>query len=153
MPRIYEKNPGFRTKEIICRDLSIVLSNSELSYAAKFAVVSEVTWVWSEFHGKHRGCPYWSKKALEGDRNPKKLIHEHAIPKKMLIGWLMNMKSPSPEDINSLLSKYCIGVVVTKPEDQALNAAGLRSEMPDDWNKKNPWARYEAVGIVPVNVA
>lgn len=152
MARISERNPRYRNKAEICKDISIILQINDLSYAAKFAVVAEAIWVWSEFYGKYKGCLYWSEAALSAEQVPNTLVHEHAIPRKILTGLLMEMKKPSKESVMRLLSKFCIGVVVTKSEDKALNAAGLRSKMPEMWDFDNEWARYEAVGIVPVKV-
>lgn len=146
MAKISEKNDRYRSKETICRDLAIVLG-SELSYGTKFAVVSEVTWVWSEFHGKHQGCKHWSEKAKNSGLPNKELIHEHIVPKKVLINTLLNMKNPTPDEIFKYLQDYCIGVVVTKDEDSQLNQAKLKSEMPKSWDGNDPWARYKVVGI------
>lgn len=146
MARISEKNPRFRSKDTICRDLAQVL-NADLSYGTKFAVVSEITWVWSEFDGKHQGCKYWSSTALRSRLPNKHLVHEHIVPKKVIVNSLMNEVGRTPERIYDFLERFCIGVVVTKDEDTALNSAGLRSKMPEDWDGEDPWARYKAVGI------
>jgi len=41
-------------------------------------------------------------------------------------------------------------LLVTKDEHRRLNASGLRSKMPDDWDGENIWARYDAIGIEQV---
>ena len=151
LARISKKNRRFRTKEKICRDLSIILRNeSRLSYGTQFAVLYEVIWVWSEFDGKHKGCKHWSKKALKAQsegRSMTELIHEHLVPRKLLIKELFEMSDPSSKKIYEYLNEYCIGVIITKDEDSKLNNAGLRSEMPKNWDG-HPWARYKEVGIV-----
>lgn len=146
MARISEKNNRYRSKETICKDLAYVLS-SEVSYGTKYAVVHEITWIWSEFNGKHQGCKYWSEKAINSGLTNKELIHEHIVPRKVMISALMNMENPTPDKIFNYLKKYCIGVVVTKEEDIRLNKAGLRSKMPNSWNEDDPWERYNLVGI------
>lgn len=146
MARISEKNLRFRSKETICHDLAQVL-NADFSYGTKFAVVSEITWVWSEFDGKHQGCKYWSSAALQSGLPNKHLVHEHIVPKKVIVDSLMNEVERTPEKIYEFLERFCIGVVVTKDEDISLNRAGLRSTMPKDWEGEDPWARYTAVGI------
>lgn len=143
--RISQKNDRFRTKDDICHDLSIIL-NSELSYGTKYCVAFEITWVWSEFSGKHEGCKYWSEEACKvwEQQKPsvKGLIHEHLVPRKVLIHKLFSEINPSEQTIFNILDKFCIGVVVTKDEDSALNNAGLRSAMPSGWSGKDPWERY-----------
>lgn len=146
MPKISEKNKRYRTKEQICKDLAYVL-NSSLSYGTKFAVLSEITWVWTEFHGKYSGCKYWSEEALKIKNSQAQLIHEHVVPKKVLIGYLMEKTKLSAQEIYKFLEKFCIGVVITKDEDQKINNEGLRSKMPNDWDYEDPWARYKGLNI------
>ena len=146
MPKISAKNKRYRTKEQICKDLAFVL-NSDLNYGTKFAVLSEITWVWTEFHGKYDGCKYWSDEALKIKNRQSMLIHEHVVPKKVLIDYLMGKQNLSPKEIYEFLEKFCIGVVVTKAEDQTINNIGLRSKMPSDWDFEDPWARYEGLNI------
>jgi hypothetical protein len=146
MPRIAEKNARFRSKKEICHDLSIVL-NSQLSYGTKYAVLAEITWVWSEYAGKYKGCKYWSVKAKESYLVDKGLIHEHIVPKRILIDKLLNEIPYNQQEIFNFLDVFCIGVVVTKDEDRALNNAGLKHKMPDSWDHKDPWARYKKVDI------
>lgn len=149
MARISEKNPRFRTKDAMCKDLSKVL-NADLSHGTKVAVLNEIFWVWSEFDGKISGCKYWSKKAKkEYEINKKvKLIHEHIVPREVLRKMIFDMDSPTPKSLKEILSKYCIGVVVTKEEDEALDALGLRSEMPENWDGSDAWARYKMANII-----
>lgn len=90
---------------------------SKLSYGTKFAVVSEITWVCSEFDGKHQGCKFWSENVIDSGLKNKGLVHEHLIPKKIIIDKLVELNKPKPIDIQSILDIYCIGVVVTKEED------------------------------------
>ncbi len=146
MAKISEKSPRFRTKDEICKDLVYILT-AELSYGTKFCVVHEITWVWSEFYGKHKGCKYWSINAQKVADNTKGLIHEHIVPRKIIIDHIMNMKTPSEVELFDYLEKNCIGVVVTKEEDKQLNKAGLNRKMPVEWDGQDPWARYKEVGI------
>jgi hypothetical protein len=151
MPRIPESNLRFRTKEQICADVSTVLRSS-LHYGTKYAVLSEVTWVWSEFNGKYVGCKYWSKAAWRLRGGDEKLVHEHLVPKKEIIGQLVQLKNPSPESVREVLERFCIGVVVTAEEDQRLNKLGLRAKMPEGWDGQDPWARYVVAKIKVVAV-
>lgn len=156
MARISKKNPRYRTKEEICEDLAKVLSG-DLTYGTKFAVVAEVIWVSSEFYGKYVGCPYWSEGAIalaEELRQvnssiaaiyPKKFVHEHIAPRGLMIKYLFDLEPATPERIMAFLEEFCIGVVVTKEEDNALTAAGLRFTMPLDWNGSAPWQEVTTV--------
>ncbi len=49
--------------------------------------------------------------------------------------------------IDDLLRKYFVVALVTKAEHDLLNASGVRSTMPKDWDGLNAYARYDAVGI------
>ena len=139
-----------RTKEEMCVDVYNVLI-SELHCATKHAVFADVIWKWSLFDGKYKGCKYWSKDAyaaykVSGDWRG--FIHEHVVPKKLIIEHLMSHKNPSQESVKHILEDYCIAVVVTVDQDKKLNKLGLRSKMPEGFNiSDNPWARYDEAGI------
>jgi len=113
--------------------------------------VHEILWVWSEFDGKHKGCKFWSEKAHASNLETKHLIHEHLVPRKVITHKLFNDIPHSKQEISDFLSDFCVGVVVTKDEDNMLNMAELKSSMPDDWDNKDAWARYKKVGIKVVN--
>ena len=130
MPRVHEDNPRFRTKEKLCSDIALVLNNSDLSYGTKFAVLSEATWVWTEFDGKYKGCKRWSEAAWKIKEQSKELCHEHVVPKRLVIKRLQSLKPPTPNSVMEVMTKYCIGVVVTRAEDALLTNEGLRSQMP-----------------------
>ena len=142
MGRISEKNPRYRTKEEIAKDLAFVLA-SHLSYGTKYAVLADATWVWTEFYGKIRGCPHWSKMAIMQDKvNPRaKLRHEHAVPKKVVIELLMNLEPPTLDRVWDILNRFLIGVVVTPEEDAVLNSEFSSKMPPEFYDPKNP--RYQ----------
>ncbi len=148
MARISDKNIRFRPKEVICRDISYVLRCPELHLGTKLAVVDQIFWVWSEFDGKHAGCRYWSKAAIESGLKNKGLVHEHLIPRKVVREMLLSLEDPSPQAVENIFDRLCVGVVVTKAEDIRLNKLGLNSKMPPDWDQQDLWARYDAAGIV-----
>ena len=74
---------------------------------------------------------------------------EHAVPQMEIVNMLMDMESISTTKVEALLKKYFRVLLVTKEEHSLLNASGLRSSMPKDWDRVDPWARYHAVGIEP----
>lgn len=158
MAQISKKNKRYREKDTMIRDLVRVL-NSDLSYGTKYAVLFEMLWIWTEFDGKYLGCSYWSNEALEQlDFTNVKLIHDHAVPRKIIIDKVFRMNSPSETDIRNVFDKYLNGVIITKDEDTQLNSHGYRQKMPSEFHDKskadydNPWLRYKKAGIKVVKV-
>lgn len=147
MPRISNDNPRHRTKDEICEDIAFVL-NSRLRYGTQFAVLSEAMWVWTEFDGKYKGCEHWSVEVWKIQDQQKMLVHEHMVPKSLVIKRLKELENPTKESVKELLDFYCKAAVVTRDEDRRLNEEGLRSNMPIGWDEKDVLARYALVGIV-----
>jgi len=80
----------------------------------------------------------------------KEVVHEHVFPHSILLKKLLSLNPLTNENIMSVLQKYYVICAITKDEDKRLNAAGLRSKMPDGWNDNDSvFARYEheEVGI------
>jgi hypothetical protein len=147
MARIVETNPRFRTKVQICSDVACVL-NAQLSWGTQFAVLAEAFWVWSEFDGKYSGCRFWSVNAWKQQHELRSLRHDHAIPKKVLVERLIQLRGDATEtSVHKVLESWCFGVVITKAEDDRLTSFGLRARMPSDWDLADPWARYRHAGI------
>ena len=151
MARIAEKNPRFRTKEVISRDIATILS-LDLHHGTTHAILAEVMWVWSEFDGKYSGCRFWSIAARQC-QGIKDLRHEHIVPKRYIIQSLKALMDPTPEDVYSIMSTYCIGAIVTKTEDTRLTDAGFKSCMPSSWDCKDVWIRYRLAGIEMEEIA
>ena len=59
----------------------------------------------------------------------------------------MDMKNLTPKAVTNVLKKWYSIMLVTHDEDRRLLKSGLRFKMPDDWDKKDVFARYKAVGI------
>ena len=72
---------------------------------------------------------------------------EHIVPQMFIVNILMDMKGITKIKVRNILKKYFHVMLVTKKEHEKLNASGLRSTMPEDWNCKDIYARYKAVGI------
>lgn len=133
----------FRTKEEMCEDIAEVLNSQTLSHGTKRSVVDHVLWVWSEFNGKYEGCPYWSESAIESGEGNVDLIHDHAIPRKLIREQIfIHDKKATSEIIRKILDKHCIGVVITKNEDLILNERKLRSALPYGKTIDDTWSRY-----------
>ena len=147
MGRISERNPRYRTKQEIVEDLALVLACNSLRFGTKYAVVDQVIWVWSEFDGKHKGCSYWSEQALATGSKRAGLVHEHVVPRSIIRKELFALRNPSITTLKRLLDRLCIGVVVTKEEDDHLRSLKLHASMPDDWDGQDVWARYRKANI------
>ncbi|HBE67113.1 MAG TPA: hypothetical protein DDW52_03090 [Planctomycetaceae bacterium] len=128
--------------------------NAPLSYGTKFAVASDISWAWTEFDGKTVGCRYWSRRAVQAHAfDPKtKLIHEHVVPKSIVIRMLFELKSPTNAEVFDLLDRFLVAVVVTPEEDRFL-ARKHRSTMPSEFFDSNSdgfqdiWLRYRLTQI------
>lgn len=148
MGRISDKSRLFREKEQICADIAHVLADRLLSLCAKFAVVDQAIWIWSEYDGKYEGCRWRSVKACNGDDGTNDpLIHEHPVPRKVIRDMLFELQAPTPQNVRAVMDKFCLGVVIRKSEDVALTRKGLRAAMPHNWDRKDPFARYREVGL------
>jgi len=76
---------------------------------------------------------------------------EHVVPQMEIVNMLMNMNPLNKTEVERILKTYFRVLLVTKEEHDMLNASGLRSKMPKDWDRKDVWARYKCVGIEPEN--
>jgi hypothetical protein len=141
------RHKHFRSEDDLARDLSRILG-LPLTLKTKVDVINSFLWAWTERYGKHEGRVV-SKAASshEAVHGHKGLIHDHAVPRKAVTEMLLHLKSPSADDVHRILKEYCEGVLVTKDEDSLLSKAGLRSRMPKNWDGKDCYARYKAVGI------
>jgi uncharacterized protein YlzI (FlbEa/FlbD family) len=157
MARLSRKHPRFRSKLQMAEDVSCALA-SRLSYGGKFSVLHEVCWTWTEFQGKVRGCPYWTELALMQRRaDPhSKVIHEHIVPKQIVIQILFDLEQPQTDLVYSLLEQFLIGVVVHPLEDQILNVE-FPCSMPSEFFDSNspsfhdPWLRYKRIPSIKVH--
>jgi hypothetical protein len=159
-----------RTKETIARDVAFVL-NAPLDSFTKKAVLNNAAWAWTMFHGKYDGCPLWSVKAKlyqiahlqrridyekSDGRTPRpkrSLIHDHAVPRRLVLQMLCDLNPVTPETVFECCEKFLHGVVLTLEEDKSLNASGFRQAMPKEFSEptsaefENPWLRFQRCGI------
>ncbi len=79
----------------------------------------------------------------------KHIIYEHVVPHSIVMDRLLSLNQPTNDELLSVIRKFFIICTITREEDKRLNAAGLRSKMPEGWNDKSDsvYARYDAVGI------
>ncbi len=130
------------TREQLVAD-AVICIRSALSYRSKYALLDNICWMLSEHDGKYQGCRFWSRGALESGIE---LRHEHVVPRRVIISLLLDAQDATDERIRAVL-QLCVGAVITKEEDQHLNAVGFRARMPEDWDGSEPFARYRAAGI------
>lgn len=83
-------------------------------------------------------------------RNTSRLVHEHAVPRKVLVRHLLSHELEEPL-VAALLEGYCFGVIVTAAQDRDALGGPLRSEMPPGWrfgDSQGVLARYDGKLIV-----
>jgi hypothetical protein len=83
-----------------------------------------------------------------------KLVVDHAVPISVMVGALFaGDVEPTREGIGDHLTRWYRLGLISHDEDASLNAKGLRSTMPEAWDGKSLFARYDAVGITTCNVS
>ena len=76
-------------------------------------------------------------------------VVEHVVPKMAIVNRLMDMEPLTATAITELLTSRFMVMLVTREEHARLNASGLRSQMPREWDGSDIFARYATVGIKP----
>jgi hypothetical protein len=78
---------------------------------------------------------------------PGRLVKDHSIPIKILRKLIVREQRVNTAYIEEFLKDHYRLGIITKDEDRKINAEKLRSNMPEDWDEKDPFARYRAVNI------
>jgi hypothetical protein len=103
----------------------------------------------SLFKGKYSMADFITpraKEVLESKDKSVKLIYEHMVPKNLYIKEIAAATisdNLTEEFIFNLLTNYYFVCTVTDEEDKKLPS----TKMAEDWNKVNPFYRYEKAGI------
>lgn len=85
-------------------------------------------------------------KAADAIRHKKPLIHEHAVPRTVLVDYLKRRTWTSPEEIVKFLDRFCFGVVIEKDEEKCLKE--WSQKMPTDFSEaSDPLERYKYAKI------
>ena len=80
-----------------------------------------------------------------GNRCGQTVTVDHAIPVNVLFD--LFWRAETAGDMQAVIDAYAVAVI-TREENMRLNAAGLRSGMPDGWKSGDePRARWNTVGI------
>ncbi len=78
------------------------------------------------------------------------LVHEHVLPVSILIRQLLADVPADEEALRLAIEAWPERVIITKTEDDALNAAGMRNTTPAPDDR---WSRYRAAGLDPSGFA
>lgn len=83
------------------------------------------------------------------ERDPEvRLVVDHAVPIGVIVAELFaGGVELTRESIGAHLNRWYRLGLLSHYEDASLNAQGLRSAMPEAWDREDPFARYEAAGI------
>jgi hypothetical protein len=156
MAKLSKKNPKFRTKDQMVNDVHGLLNSDFASEGLIREAIHTICWTWTQHEGKYAGCPNFSPEAAkipEAEWCGKNVIHEHIVPKTIIINYLMNTRKLSKAKIREYFDTHLIGVIVTKEEDLRLNSLGLRQKMPAGFTDENhelfadPFARHKTANI------
>ena len=108
----------------------------------------------ADFNGKFKSQALIDIEKKSGPVKRGDITDEHIIPLAVSVNHLLDNYHSDTANLEKLEEDlgYCINTcAVTKDEDNALTAAGLRTSMPNGWKwGDDPFARYKAVGIVPI---
>jgi hypothetical protein len=113
------------------------------------ALREPVYFLWTRRMGGAKDkLPLYRSRAAVGLRyGDGQLVFDHAIPFNYLQSDLLGLENVTPEAIMGVLLNHNVGVLITKSENERLNASGLQAKMPQGWDRVDPLARYKAVGI------
>ncbi|GMQ45639.1 hypothetical protein [Vibrio sp. 10N] len=83
----------------------------------------------------------------EAGKESNNLILEHGVPVKVIMDKIQEYNEPTPVDIAIIIQSMSALAVITKEEGKYMSKLGIKSKMPDDWDKQNKWIRYERANI------
>jgi hypothetical protein len=113
------------------------------------ALREPIYFLWTRRTGgrKEELARYRSRASVGRKYGRGQLVFDHAIPFRYLQSELVELAEVTPEAVRTILEKRDVHVLITKSENKRLNAAGLQSKMPKNWDGVNPLARYKATRI------
>jgi hypothetical protein len=88
--------------------------------------------------------PAARKQRSRGDMSG--LVYEHVLPISHVIRGLLASVPADEQELREVLQSAPEAVIITKAEDAAIDAAGMRHVVPPDGD---PWSRYRAAGLDP----
>jgi hypothetical protein len=145
--------------------MTYVLKDPSLSYGTKYAVLENAAWTWTEFNGKYHGCAYWTERAyaerplVSKKEVSKHFRHEHAVPKGAVAKMLLDLKSPTEEQVKKICDEFLVAVVVTLSENTDLNRSYGRTMPPEFFDPNSDkfhdkFLRYKVneITVIPCTV-
>ncbi|WP_336368141.1 hypothetical protein [Marinobacter sp. C2H3] len=112
------------------------------------ALREPIHFLWERRAGsKAAAAHYRSRSAVGLSFGKGKLVYDHAVPFIYLQRHLLALETVDEPSIRALLQQLNLIALITKDEDQMLKSAGLNKSMPQDWDGKDPLARYREMGI------
>jgi hypothetical protein len=85
--------------------------------------------------------------ALNAKKEGRKVTHEHAVPRKVLLQHLKSEKWDSPSEIKAFLDRFCFGVIIDKEREDA-KLRRWKQKMPTPFSADSkPLERYKTEGI------
>jgi len=105
---------------------------------------------------KYLGHADWSKAALRelrlasGDIEKAKLRlrHEHVVPVKVVVDLMVELgRQATSESCEEVIRRFSRVAIITRDEDKLFGKAHLSNSMPEDWDRRDIWARYKLVGL------
>jgi hypothetical protein len=120
------REPKELLKTRLVQDIVSIFSLNDLfSEKIKHHTSFHATYKWTEINGKHEGTQYWSfaaaKEYLYHDDRPFKLIHEHVVPREIILKTLKDKSFKKDfATIYTFFTTYLIAAIITKKEDENL---------------------------------
>ena len=156
-----------KRKNDMFNDLVELCTEHILSTQNTYEIVKNIAWSWTDGMGNgYQGCTYWSEAALKKCYNVedvseckektshsnKDLRHEHIVPKRLFIEYIMDKCYKNKENPNrNFIDGNLIGCIITADEDKLFSGKlryGMSNEICfEDINCANRWLRYLEAGI------
>lgn len=121
-------------------------------------------WLWFYWQAPRRPRPLirskyptrfpWSEAARReiADDPACRLVIEHSEPINLVIRDLLDHPPADVDHLREVLDTRLACCVITKAEDEAINAAGFGTRLVSG-AEHDPWARYKAIGLDPYTFA
>ncbi len=112
------------------------------------ALREPVHYLWERRAGSKINSAQFRSKAAKGLKfGERELVYDHVVPFSLLQGKLLALKKVTRGSVRRVLEEFGTICLISKEEDNELNKARLGRSMPPNWDGKDIWARYKAVGI------
>ena len=131
----------------------LLLENKDIEIGLKEGMNKFLSLIPIALNGK-KNTDFYSEKAYKQlqSGNKSNLIYEHIVPKEKyiqtpIIQSAKDRKLKSEQEIKNILDQFWFIATITKDEDKLLSKLGYNKKMPNDWDNKNIFARYNQANI------